>query len=45
MEAQKIYLVGGWYLSELLTCSAADEIVSLQDHWALLKAWNVASLF
>ena len=38
MEAHKIYLVGGWYSSELLTRSAADEIVSLQDHWALLKA-------
>jgi hypothetical protein len=38
MEAHKIYLVGGWYSSELLTRSAADEIVSLQDHRALLKA-------
>ena len=38
MEAHKIYLLGGWYSTELLSRSAADEIVSLQDHWALLKA-------
>ena len=38
MEAHKIDLVGGWYSTELLSRSVADEIVALQDHLRLLKA-------
>ena len=40
MEAHKINLVGGWYSTELLTRSVTDEITTLQDHLALLKAMD-----
>lgn len=37
MDAHQIDLVGGWYSTELLTRSVADEIAAMQDHLTLLK--------
>jgi len=37
MEAHQIRLVGGWYSTELLTRSVADEIAAAEGHLKLLK--------
>ncbi len=37
LEAHNIDLVGGWYSTELLNRSVADEIAAAQDHLTLLK--------
>ena len=38
LERYDLDLVGGWYSTELLARTAADEIAALQSHLALLKA-------
>jgi inosose dehydratase len=40
LRAHQIDLVGGWYSTELLRRSVADEIAAMQNHLTLLKDMN-----